>query len=79
MLDMGFVGEAYRPAVSDGRARFPENIKANAPLGMSKAVSVAAGVQSTTNAEYMRRAILTALALDGVTLLRGQVVVVGGA
>ncbi len=67
--------EAYRPAVNNGRSRFPETVKAQAPKGMVAAISAAAQMENTTNAEYVRRALLSALASDGVVLRRGVVVV----
>ena len=73
------ITEAYRPAVDDGRARFPEAVKAQAPKGMAAAISTAARIKHTTNAEYVRQALLLALATDGVMLRRGMVIVGGAA
>ena len=58
--------EAYRPAVDDGRARFPESVKAQAPKGMTAAIAAAAQIRHTTNAEYVRQALLRVLAIRGV-------------
>lgn len=69
------ISEAYTPASSDGRARFPEGLKAKAPKGMAAAIAVAAQLRNTTNAEYVRQALLRAMASDGVMLRRGMVLV----
>jgi hypothetical protein len=69
------ISEAYRPTVDDGRARFPESVKAQAPKGMSAAISTAAQIRNTTNAEYVRQALLRCLEADGVRLRRGMVIV----
>ena len=69
--------EAYAPAVNDGRARFPEDLKAKAPKGMSAAISAAAQIRNTTNAEYVRQALLRVMAEDGIKLRRGMVLVNG--
>ena len=71
----GTTTEAYRPAVDDGRARFPEAVKAQAPKGMAAAITAAARIKHTTNAEYVRQALLRSLASDGVKLRRGMVIV----
>ncbi len=65
--------EAYQPAVSGVRSRFPEDLKVKAPRGMTAAISVGAQIRSTSNAEYMRQAILGRLEADGVKLRRGLV------
>jgi len=72
------ITEAYRPSVNDGRARFPEAVKAQAPKGMTAAIAVAARIRHTTNAEYVRQALLRSLASDGVKLRRGLVEIEGG-
>ena len=71
------ITEAYRPIVDDGRARFPEAVKAQAPKGMTAAIAAAARIRHTTNAEYVRQAILRVLASDGVMLKRGFVEIDG--
>jgi hypothetical protein len=72
MFDTDLV-EAYQPPVSDGRSRFPEDLKAKAPKGMQAAIAAAAQIRHTTNAEYVRQAVLQCLATDGVRLRRGLV------
>jgi hypothetical protein len=74
MLDSE-LSEAYQPPVNDGRSRFPEDLKAKAPKGMSAAIAAAAQIRNTTNAEYVRQAVLQCLASDGVKLRRGLVVI----
>jgi hypothetical protein len=71
--------EAYQPPVNDGRSRFPEDLKAKAPKGMSAAIAAAARIKNTTNAEYVRQAVLQCLATDGVRLRRGMVELTGEA
>jgi hypothetical protein len=73
------ISEAYRPIVDDGRARFPESVKAQAPKGMTAAISTAARMEHTSNAEFIRRALLESLAAKGVKLRRGMVIVGGAA
>lgn len=65
--------EAYRPAIADGRGIFPEDVKAKAPLGMRKAIAMAAERRNMTHAEYIRQALLRVMADDGVKLRRGLV------
>ena len=71
--------EAYRPAIADGRGIFPEDVKAKAPLGMRKAIAMAAERRNMTHAEYIRQALLRCLEADGVKLRRGMVEVTGQA
>jgi hypothetical protein len=52
--------EAYQPAVSGVRSRFPEDFKVKAPRGFVSAVSVGAQVRGTTGAEYVRQAFWAA-------------------
>ena len=75
MLESDFIAEAYNPVISDGRARFPETVRASAPKGMSNAIATAAEMENTSQAEFVRRAILTSLEAKGVRLRRGMVVV----
>ena len=72
MQDSRFA-EAYTPVYRDGRARFPEDLKAKAPKGMSAAIAAAALIKNTTNAEYVRQALLRSLEADGVKIRRGAV------
>lgn len=48
------ITEAYTPAVDDGRARFPESVKAKAPKGMTAAIAAAAQLKHTSHSEYVR-------------------------
>ena len=77
-MDM-LVTEAYRTPIQDGRSRFPEDLRVKAPKGARAAIAAAAQIKHTSNAEYVRRAVLNALASDGVELRRGMVVVAGEA
>ena len=68
--------DAYRPVIEDGRCRFPEDLRVKAPRGARAAIAAAAQIKNTTNAEYVRQALLRCLEADGVTLRRGTVEVV---
>lgn len=65
--------EAYQPIIEDGRGRFPEDLRVKAPRGARAAITAAAQIKNTTNAEYVRQALLRCLEADGVRLRRGQV------
>ena len=65
--------EAYRPIMNDGRGIFPEDVRVKAPLGAKEAIAVAAELNNTTQSEFVRRAILSALAVTGIRLRRGRV------
>jgi hypothetical protein len=65
--------EAYQPMIDDGRGRFPEQVRVQAPRGAREAITAAAQLKNTTNAEYIRQALLRVLAEDGVRLRRGLV------
>jgi hypothetical protein len=65
--------EAYQPIIEDGRGRFPEDLRVKAPRGARAAIAAAAQLKNTTNAEYVRQALLRVLAEDGVVLRRGLV------
>jgi hypothetical protein len=67
--------EAYQPVIDDGRGRFPEDLRVKAPRGARAAIAAAAQIRNTTNAEYVRQAVLQCLASDGVKLRRGLVVI----
>ena len=65
--------EAYQPVIEDGRGRFPEDLRVKAPRGARAAIAAAAQIKNTTNAEYVRQALLRCLEADGVKLRRGLV------
>ena len=65
--------EAYQPVIDDGRSRFPEDLRVKVPRGARAAIAAAAQIKNTTNAEYVRQALLCCLEADGVTLRRGTV------
>ena len=65
--------EAYRPVIEDGRGIFPEDLRVKAPRGARQAIAEAAELSNTTQSEFVRRAILTALAGTGIRLRRGHV------
>jgi len=65
--------EAYQPLIDDGRGRFPEDLRVKAPRGARAAIAAAAQIKNTTNAEYVRQALLRCLEADGVRLRRGLV------
>jgi hypothetical protein len=48
--------------------RFPDRITLRTPLGLPQAIEAAARRQLTSPSEYVRRALLQALAADGVRL-----------
>lgn len=65
--------EAYEPIIEDGRGRFPESLRVKTPRGARAAIAAAAGIRNTTQAEYVRQALLRSLEADGVMLCRGRV------
>ena len=65
--------EAYRPIIDDGRGRFPEDLRVKAPRGAGAAIAAAAQIKHTSNAEYVRQAVLRSLDADGVKIRRGTV------
>jgi hypothetical protein len=69
--------EAYQPVIDDGRGRFPEDLRVKAPRGAKAAIAAAAQLKNTSHSEYVRQALLSALASDGVRLWRGVVVFEG--
>jgi hypothetical protein len=69
--------EAYQPIIDDGRGRFPEDLRVRAPRGAKAAIVAAAQLKHTSNAEYVRQALLRSLEADGVRLRRGVVVLEG--
>jgi hypothetical protein len=69
--------EAYQPIVDDGRGRFPEDLRVKAPRGVKAAIAAAAQLKHTSHSEYIRQALLSALASDGVRLRRGIVILAG--
>jgi hypothetical protein len=48
--------------------RYPQIVRARVPAGLPAAIEIAARVQLTSPAEYLRRALLAALEADGVRL-----------
>ena len=71
------MNEAYRPVIDDGRGRFPEDLRVKAPRGARAAIAAAAELKHTSNAEYLRQALLRCLEADGVRLRRGLVELTG--
>lgn len=69
--------EAYQPMIEDGRGRFPEDLRVKAPRGAKAAIAAAAQLKHTTQAEYVRQALLRCLEADGVRLQRGAVLLAG--
>ena len=67
------MNEAYLPVIDDGRGRFPEDLRVKAPRGARAAIAAAARIKSTTQAEYVRQALLRSLEADGVKIRRGLV------
>jgi hypothetical protein len=53
--------------------RYPELIKARAPIGLLAAVQAAAARRHTTSSEWMRRALLERLEAEGIRLRDGNV------
>jgi hypothetical protein len=60
--------EAYQPIIDDGRGRFPEDLRIEAPRGARAAVAAAAELKNTSHSEYVRQALLRCLEADGVRL-----------
>ena len=52
---------------------FPELLRVRIPAGLPEALVLGARVRNTKPAEYVRQAVLTALAQDGVRLRDGRV------
>ena len=64
--------EAYRPIIDDGRAGFL-SLRVKAPRGARAAIAAAAQIKHTSQAEYVRQAVLRSLEADGVKIRRGMV------
>jgi hypothetical protein len=69
--------EAYRPVIEDGRGMFCEDLRVKAPRGSRKAIAAAAALNNTTQAEWIRQALLRELKAVGIRLRRGSVERVG--
>jgi hypothetical protein len=68
-----FQHEAYRPIIEDGRGIFPEELRVKAPRGSREAIAAAAELKNTTQAEWIRQALLMELEAVGIRLRRGSV------
>ena len=53
--------EAYCPVIEDGRGIFCEDLRVKAPRGSRKAIAAAAQLNNTTQAEWIRQALLREL------------------
>jgi hypothetical protein len=54
--------------MAEDKSRFPARIEIRAPAEFSNALNVAARREMTTPSSYARRAILTQLRADGITI-----------